>query len=195
MKTRNLKPETRNSKRRLFVFGPGMLAALAIAAFVAAKNYAVFEKPAVVNKQVYLQPKESVITPEASFILDRSAQIGISKAQKEAITDIYDRYSHDARPIKEALAAASQNVSSYLNERQNKRTTLADIQKHTEDFQKLSAHLSLLRKSTWNLALNVLSEAQKKKVREDLKHTKDLSSYLSAEGKKGETGNAQQQQD
>lgn len=195
VKTRNLKPETRNSKRRLFAVGPGILAALAIAAFVAAKNYAVFEKPPVVNKQVLLDTAEPLITPEVHFMLDHHKEIGLSKSQKETIMDISDRYNQDASPVKAALASASRNVSSYLNEKQEKGATLNDIQKHTEDFQKLSAHLSLLRKSSWNLALNVLSETQQKKVREALKQTKDFSPYLSVEGKKGETGNGQQQQD
>lgn len=158
----------KGTKRRLFVFGPGIVAAIAISLFVAAKNFTLFQgKPPIIEKHVSLSEGQPAYAPELTFLITNPKKFHISEKQGTLLKNLHKKYYEDARPLKKELKEATAQLAVYFNEKEKEKNRVAfkDVQEHSQNYQQLSRDLSQLRKFYFEQAMNLLSEDQKKLVK------------------------------
>lgn len=158
----------KGAKRRLFVFGPGIVAAFAISLFVTAKNFTLSQgKPPVIEKQVSLGKGQPVYAPELTFLIGNHKKFQLSEKQAALIKNLHKKYDEDARPLKKELKEATAQLAVYFNEKEKEKNRVAfkDVQEQSQNYQELSRDLSQLRKFYFEQAMNLLSEDQKKLVK------------------------------
>lgn len=184
MNSKKKKPQrhedTKKTKKRWIVFGPGIMAALMLSLFVTAKNFTLFQgKPPVIEKQVSLGGEQPVVAPELTFLTTNREKFQLSEKQAALIKNLHKKYDEDARALKKELKEAAAQLAVYFNEKEKggNRVAFKDVQEQSQNYQQLSRDLSQLRKFYFEQAKNLLSEEQKKK----------LTTYMTIESSKGYT--------
>lgn len=170
--------DTKKTKKRWIVFGPGIMAALMISLFVTAKNFTLFQgKPPVIEKQVSLGKGQPVYAPELPFLITNRKKFQLSEKQAALIKNLHKKYDEDARPLKKELKETTAQLAVYFNEKEKggNRVAFKDVQEQSQNYQQLSRDLSQLRKFYWEQGINLLSESQKKIASEEIAKMMRLS--------------------
>ncbi len=172
MKKQNAKPETRNPKRRLFVFGPGIVAAVILSVFVFEKRFSFMaQKSPIIERQSIVSGEETTTyAPELTFLIANRKKFHLTKEQEKLAKNIFKKYYEDALPLKRQLKESTAQISSYFGEKkeQNVKVSADDIQKHSQEYQHLSGELSRLRRFYWEQGENLLTETQKGMVKHEI---------------------------
>lgn len=170
--------DTKKTKKRWIVFGPGIMAALMLSLFVTAKNFTLFQgKPPVIEKQVSLGKEQPVYAPELPFLITNRKKFRLSEKQTALIKNLHKKYDEDARPLKKELKEATAQLAVYFNEKEKggNRVAFKAVHEQSQNYQQLSRDLSQLRKFYWEQGINVLSESQKKIAEEEIAKMMRLS--------------------
>lgn len=164
------------------MFGPGIVAAIAISLFVTAKNFTLFQgKPPIIEKQVSIGKGHPVYAPELTFLIGNHKKIHLTEKQVTLIKNLHKKYNEDARPLKKELKEATAQLAVYFNEKEKEKNRVAfkDVQEQSQNYQQLSRDLSQLRKFYWEQGINALTDNQKKMVEREVSNifTKELPAF------------------
>jgi hypothetical protein len=100
----------------------------------------------------------------ARGVLEGRAQLGLTASQAARL-EVLDRdWSERNRDLDAALEAARQEVARHVESQPGGRTSLAELERRSADFQDLSAELRQRRRLHADATLEILTEPQRRQL-------------------------------
>lgn len=134
--------------------------------------------PPIIERQVIggEPAHQPYITPEVSWLLQRSSQFHLTQTQTSALTKLRGEWDLKSKLIRTELDSASRDFQAFMRSRGG-RASVSDIQSHSGPVSELSREYSGLRRVYWQKALGVLTKDQRASIEGVLKRCEGVRRY------------------
>ncbi len=147
------------SRRFRPIVGPGLIAALALAGFLAWRRM----QPPEVARPVVVQHEGAIAAtgvPDPPFVLEHAEGLGLSADQQAKVRELADQYTAQTASLREALDRTRRDVGEKLDQAATDPPKPAEVQEAASGVSELSGLLAEARAEAWTGLRQALTAEQ-----------------------------------
>jgi hypothetical protein len=157
-------------RARLFRFGPGLVVALVAIVVVwrASPEHFRTPRPSLSTPpsaaSPHAPPEEAPAALDPGFLLDHSAELGLTPTQRQALVAVRARYDRDTGALQRELEWAARDFQGGMAAQGGKGVTIGALQERAAETSALSHQLAAARRAAWEEAAPHLTLEQRERA-------------------------------